>query len=334
MKKGSYFKPFDNNHIQCQLCPHQCILANGEKGKCKVRSNLNGTLNAENYGILSSISLDPVEKKPLYHFYPGAKVLSIGSLGCNLDCFFCQNCDISQASVEDFPNAQKVDVETMVERAKASKDNIGMAYTYNEPTVFYEYMFDLAHAVKQAGMLNVVVSNGYINPIPLKELIPLIDAFNIDLKGFTDQFYKKASNAHLRPVKDSLATIRDSGCHLEVTNLIVPGWNDDLKHFKSMLKWISNELGRETVLHLSRYFPAYKATMPKTSPTLLFRFYEEACKQLDYVYLGNIAGSESQNTICNQCGKIAISRYNNFVQRNGMNDSGHCIHCNHKIVVC
>ncbi len=334
MERGSYFEVLDNGRIQCVLCPHRCIMAEGDRGKCKVRSNRHGHLNAENYGVLSAINIDPIEKKPLYHFYPGSKVLSIGSVGCNLGCFFCQNCDISQSTVDDYQNAQHVDVATLVEYAKTSRGNIGVAFTYNEPTVYYEFMSDVALEVKKAGLINIMVSNGYINQQPLARLIPLIDAFNIDLKAFTEQIYKRATSGHLKPVKDSLLAIRESGKHLEVTQLLVPGMNDDIDHFKNMLKWISGELGKETVLHISRYFPSFKAVMPKTPPNILFRFFEEARKYLDYVYLGNIAGSESQNTICNQCGKIVISRYDYFVQRNGMSEEGLCIHCGQKIVKC
>ena len=178
-----------------------------------------------------------------------------------------------------------------------------------------------------------MVSNGFINKEPLKEILPYIDGFNIDLKAFTESFYKKISKGQLEPVKESLIAIKRAGKHLEVTNLLIPSQNDDLENFTKMILWIREELGSDTVLHLSRYFPAYKSNIQKTSLGLLFNFCETARQYLDYVYLGNVTGSESQNTICNQCGKIVISRYGYFIQKNGIDSDGICTHCNNKIVI-
>jgi len=327
MKKGSYFKPFDNNHIQCQLCPHQCILPNGEKGKCKVRSNLNGTLNAENYGILSSISLDPVEKKPLYHFYPGAKVLSIGSLGCNLDCFFCQNCDISQASVPGFPWLKDYSPDEIVQMAAGHDSNIGIAFTYNEPTISYEYILEIARLANGLGMKTAMVSNGYINREPLVRLLPFMDAFNIDLKAFRDDFYKVQTGASLSPVLETLKILNEAGKHIEITNLIIPGLNDDPAVFSEMIDWISAELGMYTVLHLSRYFPHHKLTIGPTPVDTLKELYALAKIKLPYVYLGNVASHEGQQTRCTDCGELLIDRSGYHTEIRGIAPDRKCKKC-------
>jgi pyruvate formate lyase activating enzyme len=262
------FEKLNDNKVKCLLCPHSCILDDGKVGICRVRSNDNGVLVSENYGKVSSINLDPIEKKPLYHFFPGMHVLSIGSVGCNLQCNFCQNCEISQTGVSDFPRLKTYSAEEIVNNALECVDNIGIAFTYNEPVVFYEYMMDVARLSKSKGLKNIMVSNGFINEEPLKQILPYIDAFNIDLKAFADEFYIKNTHSHLEPVKRSLQLIRESGKHLEITNLVIPGLNDKVEDFTAMVDWISGELGDQTILHLSRYFPRYKAKQPPTHGTL------------------------------------------------------------------
>jgi pyruvate formate lyase activating enzyme len=289
-------------------------------------------LLSENYGFLSAINLDPIEKKPLYHFHPGAKILSVGSIGCNMNCFYCQNCSISKATIESFEGQNHLNGMNLIEQL-AKDDNIGLAFTYNEPTVYYEYMLELSQKVKDLKMKNVMISNGFINEEPLAEILPLMDAFNIDLKAFTDKFYKDATESHLRPVKRTLKQIVEAGKHLEITFLVIPSWNDDERHLKEMVKWIQGELGQNTIFHISRYFPAHKARMPKTSLSLIYRFYQIAQQYLNYVYLGNVTGSESQNTICGNCGRVVISRYSYFVQRNGIDQQGRCAHCGNQIVI-
>ncbi len=333
MRQALYFEEIGNREVQCHLCPHNCILGIEEQGNCGVRKNIDGKLMSENFGLTSSIQLDPIEKKPLYHFYPGSHILSIGSIGCNLKCNFCQNHEISQTSVDQYLNGQYFKPEEVVALAQDHPENLGIAFTYNEPTVYFEYMIEIAKRSKDLGMKNVMISNGYINHDPLHEVLPYMDGFNIDLKAFTDAFYKKITNGHLEPVKETLKMIRKSGKHLEITNLLIPSKNDSLPEFTKMLVWIRDELGSDTILHLSRYFPAYNSPIKKTSITTMFKLCETARQYLDYVYLGNVTGSESQNTICNGCGKVVISRYGNFIQKNGIDSHGICIHCNNKIVV-
>ena len=333
MKTALYFEVLEHQEVRCLLCPHYCKLKVDERGICRVRKNMEGQLISENYGMLTAVHIDPIEKKPLYHFYPGHKILSVGSFGCNLSCYFCQNCDISQASIDDYFGLRSITPETLIDMAREEPDNLGIAYTYNEPTIYYEFMMETARLAKAAGLKNVIVSNGYINREPLLEILPFMDAFNIDLKAFQDKFYKQAAGAHLRPVKNTLEEIRKAGKHLEITFLLIPSRNDDETHFREMLKWIRDDLGKDTVLHISRFFPAFKATEPKTSLNLMFRFCEMANDFLSYVYLGNVTGSESQNTICNVCGKIAVARRGFFIQRMGIDETGKCIHCGNQIVV-
>ena len=333
MRQALYFEEIGNQEVQCHLCPHNCTLGLNKRGNCRVRKNIDGKLISENFGLCSSIQFDPIEKKPFYHFYPGSHILSIGSIGCNLNCNFCQNCEISQTSVDQYLTGHYYEPEDVVGKARLYPENLGIAFTYNEPTVYFEYMIEIARQSKDLGMKNVMVSNGFINQDPLHEVLPYIDGFNIDLKAFTDSFYKNITNGNLEPVKETLRAISKAGKHLEITNLLIPSQNDELDEFTGMVAWIRDELGSDTVLHLSRYFPAYKSNIQKTSLGLLFNFCETARQYLSYVYLGNVTGSESQNTICSGCGKIVISRYGYFIQKNGIDPNGNCTHCNNKIVI-
>ena len=333
MTQALYYEEIDNGKVQCRLCPHNCILALGDRGNCDVRKNIDGRLISENHGLCSAVQFEPIEKKPLYHFHPGSYIFSIGSIGCNLKCNFCQNCEISQTSVDRYVSGQYYSPEEIIGMAADHPENLGVAFTYNEPTVYFEYMTEIAEATKAKGMKNVMISNGFINERPLLDILPFMDGFNIDLKAFTESFYKTITKGHLKPVKEALISIKKAGKHLEVTNLLIPSQNDDLTKFTEMILWIREELGKDTVLHLSRYFPAYKSDIQKTSLGLLFNFCETARQYLDYVYLGNVTGSESQNTICSNCGKIVISRYGYFIQKNGIDSEGICLHCNNKIVI-
>jgi len=287
-KEASYYNKLKENQVQCFLCPHHCIIKQGKRGLCKVRKNIEGILVSEVYGQLSAINIDPIEKKPLYQFHPQGIILSVGSIGCNLFCDFCQNCDISQSSVDEYPYLKYYDAEDVVGIATNYHSNIGIAYTYNEPTVWYEFMYDIAREAKKKNMKNVMISNGFINRKPLEDILPFMDAFNIDLKAFTEHFYTKLTKSHLLPVLETLKTIRQNKKHLELTNLIIPGWNDDEITFTEMIKWIKNELGEETILHLSRYSPRYKLAINATPLETLNNLKIIARKNLKYVYLGNI----------------------------------------------
>jgi pyruvate formate lyase activating enzyme len=331
MHTAKYFVQEAMGKVRCLLCPHQCLLSNTQTGICGVRSNQNGVLASDNYGKISAIHIDPVEKKPLYHFFPGKKILSLGSVGCNLRCNFCQNADISQVGVKDFPWLKVYAPEEIVGEAILAPDNIGIAYTYNEPIIFYEFMLDIAKISKSKGLQNVMVSNGYMNTEPLTELLPWIDAFNIDLKAFDETFYKTQTQSQLEPVKNTLQQIRKSGKHLEITNLIIPGLNDDERTFSSMVQWISKFLGRQTVLHLSRYFPNHHAKQPATSEKTLRALKDIAQHYIDYVYLGNIAGNTT--THCHNCNALLVQRFNYETTVIGLDNSGNCKYCGVHVAV-
>jgi pyruvate formate lyase activating enzyme len=331
MKEALFYIKLENLDVKCELCPHNCILENGKIGNCKVRKNVNGTLLSENYGKLSGYHLDPIEKKPLYHFYPGKMILSVGSFGCNMHCKFCQNYEISQCDA-NINRSLELSPDSVVNDALRKKDNIGIAYTYNEPLVFYEFMKDSALLAKQYELKNVMVSNAYFNPAPLEKLIVFIDAFSIDLKAFTDEFYTKYTFSGIEAVKDSLIKIRKSGKHLEITNLVIPELNDDTEKFREMIYWIKNELGKETILHLSRYFPRYKMKIPPTSEKKLEEFYDIANESLDYVYIGNMTGNKGQNTYCPSCKELLISRSGYQIKIEGLNADGSCEKCKTKII--
>jgi pyruvate formate lyase activating enzyme len=332
MKTARYYELGRRDEVRCLLCPHRCYIGEGKTGICRIRKNIDGDLYLTTWGVVSSVGFDPIEKKPLYHFYPGSIIFSIGNFGCNLRCKFCQNWQISQEVPADVHRLRKHSPEELMKMALAKNTNIGVAYTYNEPVVWFEYMMDIAEAAKKEELKNVVVTNGYINPEPLDELLEVTDAFNVDLKAFTEEFYKTQTISKLEPVKDTLKRIRRSGKHLEITNLLITGHNDDTRQFTEMVKWIAGELGEDTVLHLSRYFPTYKMSAPPTSLSLMEDFFDIARQKLNYVYLGNIASATGQHTYCPKCGQKVIdrSRYNTWV--NGLDNKGKCTRCGHQVV--
>jgi len=332
MREALYYSKIDEQTIRCELCPHNCILAEGKRGICRVRKNYNGKLFSENYSNVCSLNFDPIEKKPLYHYFPGSTILSVGSVGCNLSCKFCQNWHISQTNVDDYPNLKNYSAEEIVKIALQKPENTGIAYTYNEPIVWYEYMFDIAKLAHENNLKNVMVTNGFINKEPLSELINYIDAFSVDLKAFSESFYKNLTSSKLEPVKNTLKFIKEKGKHLEITNLVITELNDDEIEFEKMVKWISNELGEDTAFHISRYFPAYKLNVNQTSPEKLSKLFEIANKHLNYVYLGNIITGEGQNTYCKNCKTQVINRQGYFTKITSLDKNGYCKKCKTKII--
>jgi pyruvate formate lyase activating enzyme len=330
--KEALFYQAENGRVHCRLCPHECMISEGQRGSCRVRKNDGGKLYAENYGLICSSHFDPVEKKPLYHFFPGSVIFSVGSIGCNLHCKFCQNWEISQSGTEEYNYLRRVSPPEMLGKALAREENIGIAYTYNEPAVWIEFMIETAELVAREGLKNVMVTNGYINPEPLNRLLPLIDAFSVDLKGFTGSFYKTYTSSKLDPVLENLKTIRRSGKHLEITNLVINGVNDDEKEFKAMSSWIAGELGEDTVFHISRYFPMYKMTTEATPVEKLLSLHRIASGKLKYVYLGNLRTGEGQVTFCKKCGNEAIIRSGYHTQITGLDENGHCLNC-HSLII-
>lgn len=333
MKEALYYTELENKRVQCTLCPHNCKIKDQKRGVCRVRRNIEGKLYSENYGIITGLGFDPIEKKPLYHYHPGRNILSIGSIGCNLKCFFCQNWEISQATPDDMPKQHTYSVEDIVNLATSRQDNLGIAHTYNEPVIYYEFMIDVAKEIKQKGLKNVVVTNGFINPEPLQELMPYIDAFSIDLKGFTNEFYRKHTSSSFDPIKESLKQIRKNDKFLEIINLVIPTLNDDADQFEEMMKWMKAYLGENTILHISRYFPAYKSTIEGTSVSKLKEFYNLASSYLNYVYLGNVLLEGGSNTYCHSCGALLVRREGYHTQIPGLDEEGKCIHCGNKVFI-
>jgi pyruvate formate lyase activating enzyme len=340
VKEAMYYNKDAKNKVQCFLCPHHCVIAPGKVGLCQVRRNDGGTLYSLNYNRVSSINLDPIEKKPLYNFYPGSHILSIGSLGCNLTCSFCQNSSISQLPWDEIDRyfhitTQSILPDELAEMALRyrSKGNIGVAYTYNEPSIWYEYILDAAQEVKKKGLVNVLVTNGYLEEKPLAELLPHIDAVNVDLKGIDDNFYKKLCGGQVAPVLNYLKTAKKK-TFVEVTNLIITGENDSDDKLESMVSWIADNLGKDTPFHLSRYHPSYNFDAPTTPVETLYKAYEMAKQKLDYVYVGNIWGGGAwENTSCPHCGKVIMDRTGFHLNEVRLKEGDTCPYCGKKVNV-
>ncbi len=283
MREASYYEKLDGKKVHCHLCPNECIISDGKVGSCGVRINEAGRLLTVVYGKMTSMALDPIEKKPLYRYHPGEYILSLGTKGCNFHCSFCQNWQISQDMTVP---TEDITSEAIVAKAKELK-SFGVAYTYNEPFIWYEFVLDTARLARKAGLENVLVTNGYVNMKPLEEMLPFINAMNIDIKSIDEDFYRRICKGSLKPV---LEVIKRSvrSCHVELTNLIIPTLNDSEDSITRLVNWIRNNLGRDVPLHLSRYFPCYQMDLPPTPiPTL--KMAERIAKaKLKYVYLGNI----------------------------------------------
>ncbi len=283
MIEALYYETLAGSVVHCRLCPAECIIKEGKAGVCGVRVNQKGALYSKVYGKITSRSLDPIEKKPLYHYHPNEFIFSIGTKGCNFYCDFCQNWRISQDP--DVPT-EDISPDEVIAGTKES-GSFGIAYTYNEPFIWYEFVIETAKLARRSGLENVLVTNGYVNIKPLEELLPYINAMNIDLKAFDDSFYKKLCGGRLESV---LETIKRSArsCHVELTTLVIPGLNDSVEDMKREAEWICDNTGPETPLHLSRYFPCYKSELPPTPVKILEKLRETAMKKLKYVYLGNV----------------------------------------------
>jgi pyruvate formate lyase activating enzyme len=307
-----------------------CLIEHGQSGDCRIRINIDGVLRTVVYGYPCSIAVDPMEKKPLFHFLPGSKILSTATVGCNLHCKNCQNWPISQANPED-SEAVFCPPEKLVELAKEYRCP-SLAYTYTEPIVYYEYTYDSAKLAREAGIRNVLVTAGYTNPEPWRELLKYIDAANIDLKGITDDFYRDVCSATLKPVQTALIIAKASGVHVEVTNLIIPTLNDKPEQIGELCRWIKANLGSETPTHFSRFFPRYQMqNLPPTSPKTLDTAREIAISEgLDYVYIGNVLSEAGQSTHCPGCKQVLIGRSGYSILQDRLRD-GHCPNCGREI---
>jgi len=303
-----FYKKLNNKIVQCQLCPHFCVLKPGEYGKCKARQNQNGKLVSVVYGKPCSIAVDPIEKKPLYHFLPGEAAFSIATTGCNLACKHCQNAEISQAHVDDIPHINMTPEQVVLD-AKLNNAKI-IAYTYTEPTIFYEYMLDIAKIAKKENIKNIIVSNGFINKEPLKKLCNYIDGANIDLKSLSPEFYEEICHARLAPVLETLKLLKQQGVWIEVTNLLIPTLNDSDEKISKLIKWVKENLGYDVPLHFTAFYPYYKLKhLPPTSIATLKKARKMALDMgLHYVYTGNIPDEEGSTTYCPRCGKPLVKR--------------------------
>ncbi len=306
------------------------MIAPGQSGECRVRINIDGVLRSVVYGYPCSINVDPVEKKPLFHFLPGTKILSLATVGCNLHCRNCQNWEISQANPED-SRAFAYTPERLVEQTRYYQCP-SLAYTYTDPIIFYEYTYDTAKLAKSRGIRSVLVTAGYINPEPWKRLLEYIDAANIDLKGITDDFYRRVCSATLKPVQQALVLAKASGILVEVTHLIIPTLNDKPEEIRQLVRWVKANLGGETPLHFSRFFPRYKMRhLPPTSLRTLDMAREIAISEgMEYVYIGNIRSEVGQNTYCPACGALLIERSQYTILQNRLKKD-RCPDCGRKI---
>ena len=330
MKEALFYELVDQEKgdIKCLLCPKECLIKKDQVGFCRARKNINNKLYSLIYSKISSYGMDPIEKKPLYHFYPGIMVLSLGTIGCNFSCDFCQNWTISQANIKDM-SVEELSPEKAVQLAMKN-NSPGIAYTYSEPLIWYEYVLDTARLAKKNNLKNILVTNGFINYEPLLKILPFIDALNIDLKSFRNSFYQKYCQGKLSPVLRTIELSKEY-CHLEITNLIIPGLNDSEEEIKEMVDWISS-LNEEIPLHFSRYFPCYKMNISATPISTLYKAREIAQKKLKYVYLGNVLNGEANNTYCGNCKKLLIQRTNYDILNLNIEKSGKCKYCGEKVI--
>jgi len=322
LKEAMYYEKMGGDMVQCRLCPNRCLLSDGQTGTCKARKNIGGQLYSMNYNQPVTEHVDPIEKKPLYHFLPGARAYSLAAAGCNMSCQFCQNWNISQKIAENLDVPEKTP-EEVVNDALASDSQV-IAFTYSEPIIFYEYMLDTAKLAKQKGLKTVMISGGYINPEPLENLLPWLDGVKIDLKAFDNEFYRELTNGRLQPVLDTIKTIDQEGTHLEIVYLLIPGENDSDQEIKKMAKWLRDNVGQDAILHLSRFHPTYKMTNKPPTPTeTVIRARELALEAgLQYVYTGNIPYPKGESTYCPD-GSVAIKRNGYFVKSNNL-ENGRC----------
>lgn len=312
MKTASYWKKTEDwertKNIECTLCPNHCIIPEGKLGNCKARKNISGNLITLSYAAPVSIHVDPIEKKPLYHYNPNSKTLSFGTAGCNLHCRHCQNWEISQRSPEDSKMPVEVFPDTMVQLA-IDKFCSSISYTYTEPTVFFEFMLDTAQKAKSREIDNIMITNGYIEEEPAKEIAKFIDAANIDIKSFNASFYSEICKGKLSPVLRTAKIFKENCVHIEITNLIIDSKNDNIDDIEKLCIWIKENLGKETPLHFSRARPMYKMLdISETPEKTLLNAYNVAKKHLDFVYIGNIEIENTGDTVCPSCNKTIIKR--------------------------
>lgn len=315
--------------VQCTICPRNCILSEGQSGFCQIRKNIGSNVVLTSYGYNTGLAVDPIEKKPLYHFLPGSKVLSFGTLGCNMGCQFCQNWHISKSKAD--PKINQTEPKKIVELAQELGCK-SVAFTYNDPVIFFEYAIDTAKLCRENGIKTIAVTAGYINPEPRKEFFAHMDAANIDLKGFSERFYQKNCLARLEPILETIKYVKnETNCWLELTTLIIEGENDSDAEIKKECEWIVNNLGSDVPLHLSAFYPAYKFMhKPPTRLAALLMAYNIAKEAgLKYVYTGNTLDIRTSTTFCDSCSKPVIIRSGYEISENNL-EKGRCHFCGGK----
>ena len=330
LKKALYWVSLGKDKVQCELCPKKCVLSNGQKGFCRARKNINGQLYTLTYGQPVAIHVDPIEKKPLAHVYPGTKSFSIATAGCNLRCKFCQNWEISQLDAEKV-KVNFIPPEEIVSLAIKNKCKT-IAFTYTEPTIFYEYMLDIAKIAKEKGIDCVMHSAGFTNEEPLRQIAKYLKAANIDLKGFSDKYYSSFCQGSLEPVLNAIKILKEEGVWIEITNLLIPGANDSDEDISKLCQWVKENLGENTPIHFARFFPMYKLTNLSPTPlSTLIRAYNIAKKNgIKFIYIGNIPQQMGEDTKCPSCDKLLIKRTGYNILENNIK-KGECPFCGEKI---
>lgn len=325
MKEAKFWN-LEGDRVRCYLCPHHCSIADNRRGICGVREQRSRVLYSMNYGKVSSANIDPVEKKPLFHFLPGEKVFSIGSVGCNFRCLHCQNFTISQASLAELSLRDMRPEE--VSEIGLSQGCQGVAYTYNEPTIWHEFAYDASKIAKEKGLSTIYVTNGFIEEEPLRELSSCLDAMNIDVKGFTDHFYGKVCKAPLEPVLRAVELAYKLGIHIELTYLIIPGKNDTEDEMKRFVEWVANSVDVKVPVHFSRFHPDYMMTDVPQTPIKTMELARKLGIDggLKFIYLGNVSIPHSEDTVCPKCGKVVIARTGFRVTKMDAVD-GKCSNC-------
>ena len=324
---AAWWRSESKSQVVCELCPLRCRLRPERDGPCGTRGNRDGVMVPLQYGRVAALGVDPMEKKPLYHFHPGAPILSIAARGCNLHCGFCQNWGLSQEGRGADIDMTPAEIVALAQR----EGSVGIAYTYSEPLVWFEFVRDTARLAHQAGLVNVVVTNGFLEPGPLDELAPWLDAANVDLKSMDDRFYRRICKARLAPVLETIRRLHGAGVHVEVTNLVIPGHNDAPEEIAALVDFVAS-VDRGLPLHFSAYRPAWTFAAPPTPPDTLARAAAPAARKLDYVYQGNIATTGAADTHCPGCGSVVVERSGRGV-RSRLDAGGACPDCSRSILV-
>lgn len=330
IREAMFYEKIEDNKVWCHLCPRKCIIPDGEKGYCRVRENRGGKLYSLVYGKPCSISVEPIEKAPFYHFMPGHRRLCIATVSCNLRCKYCQNWHISQVGPGEVRTFRLLP-EEVVEKALTEKVD-SICFTFTEPVVFYEYVYDIAKIARKNGLRVSIVSAGYVCEEPLRKLVKVLDAVKIDLKGFNEKFYLRVCSGELAPVLRTLKVLKEEGKHFEIVNLVIPTLNDDSGEIKKMCLWIRQNLGNSVPLHFTRFSPAYKLTHLPSTPITTLETAIRIAKEtgLKYVYIGNVPGHKYNSTICPKCGKTLIHRAGFQVIENNIKN-GRCRFCGERI---